>query len=55
MLGYLKGKETKGTIIRKPKVLKVVIFCDYNYATEKETRNSVSGLVATLGGTLLRC
>ena len=29
------------------------MFCDYNYAKEKETRKSVSGLVKTLAGTLL--
>ena len=49
-IGYLKGKETKGIIIRKPKILKAVM-----YTTYKETRNSVSGLVATLGETLLMC
>ena len=53
LIGYLKGKETKGTIIIKPKVMKSVMFCYLNYATYKETRNIVSGLVATLGGTLL--
>ena len=55
LIGYLKGKQTKGVIIRKPKVLKEVMFCDSNYATDKETRKSVSGLVATLGGKLLTC
>ena len=54
LIGYLKGKETKCIIIRKPKVLKAVMFCDSNYATYKETRKSVSSLVATLGGTLLK-
>ena len=53
LIGYLKGKETKGIIIRNPKVMKLVIFCDSNYATDKDTRKSVSGLVATLEGTLL--
>ena len=52
MIGYLKGIETKGIIIRNHKVLKVVMFCDLNYATEKDTRQSVSGLVTTLGETL---
>ena len=52
---YLKGKETKDIIIRNPKVLKAVMFCDSNCAIYKETRNSVSGLVTTLGGALLTC
>ena len=53
LIGYLKGKETKGIVIRNPKVLKAVMFCNYNYITGKEKRKSVSGLVATFGGTLL--
>ena len=52
---YLKGKETKDIIIINPKVLKAVMFCDSNYATDNVTRNSASGLVATLGGVLLTC
>ena len=55
LIGYLKFKETKGIIVRKPKVLKAVMFCDSNYATYKETIKSVSGLVTTLGRTLLTC
>ena len=55
LIGYLKGKETKGIIIKNPKVMKLVIFCDSNYATDKDTINSVSGLVTTLGGALLIC
>ena len=55
LIGYLKGREKKGIIIRKPKVLKAVMFCDLNYATDKEMRKIVSGLVATLEGTLLMC
>ena len=51
----LKVKDTKGIIIRKPKVLKAVMFYDSNCATEKETRKTESGLVATLVGTLLTC
>ena len=53
LIGSLKVKETKGIIIIKPKVLKAVLFCDSNYAIDKETRKSVSGLVAALGGTQL--
>ena len=55
LIGYLKGKDTKGIIIRKPKVLKADMFRDLKYAIDKDTRNSVGGLVATLGGTLLTC
>ena len=55
LIGYKKGKETKGIINKNPKVLEGVIFCDSNYATDKETRKSVSDLVDTLGGKLLTC
>ena len=55
LIGYLKAKENKGIVVRKPKVLKYVMFCDLDYDTDKETRKSVSGLVATLAGTLLTC
>ena len=54
LIGCLKGKDTKGIIIRNPNVLKDVMFCGYNYVTDKDTRNSVSGLVPTLGGTILK-
>ena len=55
LIVYLKGRVTKGTIIRNPKVMKAVMLCDSNYATDKETRKSVSGLVATLGWKILTC
>ena len=51
----LNGKDTRVTIIRKPKVLKAVMFCDSDYSIDKETRNHVSDLVATLGRTVLTC
>ena len=52
LIGYIKGKETKVIVIKNPKVLKAVMFCDSNYNTYKETRKSVSSIVATIGGTL---
>ena len=55
LIGYLKGKETKVIFNRNHKVIKTVMFCDFNYATEKDTRNSVIGLVAKLGRSLLTC
>ena len=55
LIGGIKGKDANGIVIIKPKVLKDVMFYDYNYATEKETRKSVSGLVSTIGWTLLMC
>ena len=50
-----QSKKDKSIIIRKPKCLKAVMFCDSNYATYKETRNRVSDLVTIPGGTLLPC
>ena len=55
MVGYIKGKKTKGTIIINPKVLKAVMVCVPNYSSDKETRKSVSGLFDTLGVTLITC
>ena len=48
LIGYLKGKKTKGIMIRKPKILNAVICCDSNCATDKETGKSVSNLVTIL-------
>ena len=55
LIGYIKGKDNKCIFIRKPKVLKSVMFCDSNYSTDKETRNIVISLVTMIGGTLLKC
>ena len=54
-IGYLKGNNTKAIIVRKSKFIKAVMFCDSNYATNKETINIVSSIVTLLGGTLLNC
>ena len=55
LIGYLKGKETKGIFNKNTKVIKTVMFCDSNYAKDKDTRKSVIGLVTKLGGSLLTC
>ena len=36
LIVYLKGKNIKGIIIRKTKVIKAVMLCDSNYATDEE-------------------
>ena len=55
LIGYIKGKETKGIFIRKPKVIKAIILCYSNYTTDKKTKKSVRGIVAIIRGTLLTC
>ena len=54
LIGYLKGKNTKGIIVRNTKVLKAVMFYDPNYATNNETRKCVKSIVNILGGALLK-
>ena len=55
LVGYLRVEKKKCIIVRNPKFLKMVMFCDTNYATSKETRNSVRGLVAAIGETQMMC
>ena len=50
---WISKKQKKRIIIRNPKVLKVGMFRDSKYTTNKETIKSVSSLVATLGLTLI--
>ena len=52
---YLRVNKTKGTIVIKPKVLKVVMFFGSDYGMNMDTRKSVNGIITTLGGTLLTC
>ena len=44
------NKELK---LRKPKELRIEAFVDSDFATNKETRKSVSGNLVTIGGTLV--
>ena len=55
LIGYIKGKGTKGIITRKPKFLKAGLFCDLNYVTYMEIIKNVSGLFDTLVGKLPTC
>ena len=50
VVGYLKGKNLHGHVMRRPKDLKAVLYCDASYATDKDQRRSVSG---TLGGMIV--
>ena len=54
-IGYLKGKYTKGSFIIKSKVVKAIIIFYYIYAMDNDKRESVSGLVPIISGTLLTC
>ena len=50
-VGYLKKNEEDIRLTyRKPKELRMVSSVDSNYATDKETRRSVSGNLHTMGG-----
>ena len=42
-------------IIRKPRTPKTIIFWNSNYVMDKDKIKRVSGLVNSLGGTLLKC
>ncbi|MFM8621801.1 MAG: reverse transcriptase domain-containing protein, partial [Holophagaceae bacterium] len=53
LVGYLATHETAKLILTQPHDLKVYGYVDSNWATNKETRKSVSGYVLTLGGCLV--
>jgi hypothetical protein len=53
-VGYLKRhRKLVKLTYRKPKDLRVLSNVDSNYATDKETRRSVSGAIHTIGGTIV--
>jgi hypothetical protein len=53
-VGYLKRHQQDVKLTyRKPKDLRVLSNVDSNYATDKETRRSVSGAIHTIGGTIV--
>jgi hypothetical protein len=53
LVGYINKHETVELRLMKPKDLKVYAYVDSNYATNKETRKSVTGFVLTIGGCLV--
>ena len=50
VVGYRKDKELHGLIMKKPESLTVINYCDATYATDKNLRRSVSGMICTVGG-----
>ena len=52
LIGYIKKARLR-LKIRKPVDLRIRGFSDSNYATNKDTRRSVTGYILTLGGALL--
>ena len=50
LIGYIKTRKNKGKIIRKPQELRVVAWCDSDYAKAEE-RKSITGGISTIGGT----
>ena len=53
MAGYLKGRKNKYLTFRAPSVLTPISYCDSNYATDPDDRKSISGMIHTIGGTIV--
>jgi transposase InsO family protein len=53
LIGYISNNDPATLVLRKPRDLKVYGYVDSNWATNKETRRSVTGYVLTLGGCLI--
>jgi len=52
LIGYMKGMEIKGMILRKPVDLRTIFLMDLDIAKDPVTRKSVGGELHTLGGCL---
>ena len=52
-VGYLKTRKGRSLTFRAPKELVPVSYCDSNYATDPNDRKSVSGMIHTIGGTIV--
>ena len=52
LCGYVREVKFEGLTYRKPKELRAIAITDSNFATNPDTRKSVTGMLGTLGGTL---
>ena len=53
LVGYIAGQGRVELCLMKPRDLKVYAYVDSNYATNKDTRKSVTGYIVTIGGCLV--
>jgi hypothetical protein len=53
LVGYIAGQDEVELRLMKPRDFKVYAYVDSNYATNKETRKSVTGYFVTIGGCLV--
>eukprot|EP00980_Cylindrotheca_fusiformis_P025459 scaffold13757_cov82-Cylindrotheca_fusiformis.AAC.1 len=53
LVGYIATTNPAELCLMKPNDLKIYAYVDSNYATNKETRKSVTGFVVTIGGCLV--
>ena len=53
LIGYIAGQGRVELCLMKPHNMKVYAYVDSNFATNKETRKSVTGYYVTIGGCLI--
>jgi hypothetical protein len=53
VIGFLSSNSDRVLKLRKPSTLTVEAFVDSDYATNKDTRRSVTGYLVTIGGALV--
>ena len=53
IVGYLKGKEKHELVTKRPIALKIISFGDASFGDCKHTRQSPTGYLHTIGGSLV--